>query len=93
MKLRAFNKVLNSCRTPARRGKPRTLDLGKIRSLADDVKADMVAFLARQRGPILVDLVPAGTDLSHLAALGYLYRTTGAETGLTFLHLGEHQIR
>lgn len=89
MKKRDFNKAINACRT--KDGK--RLDVAKIKRLSAKVRAAMVLFVVRNRGPVLVDLIPDSVDRGWLASCGYLYRTTGAKSGYTFLHTCEHEIR
>jgi hypothetical protein len=83
---REFNKVINSCRCKRRN----SLKLEKIAALTDEVKADCVRYIVRNRGPVLAALIPAGFDMAWLHCMGYLHRTKGKE--FEFVHTQEHRI-
>lgn len=89
MNRREFRKTINSLRARDRR----SLDPGKVEDLEDERKEALVRFIVRHRGPILTSLLTSSTDRGWLAACGYLTTTTGAESGLTFLHTSETEIR
>ncbi len=74
MKIREFNKHLNSCRV-LRKGRPQpSLDPQKVRALDSGIRHRMVEYLVRQRAAVLEDLIPASISSDWLAACGYLYR-------------------
>jgi len=87
MNKREFNKHLNACSTKKR------LDTDKIKALPEGVRESMVKILVRYRAPIVVECLTPSTDMDWLASCGYLYRTTGKESGYTFLHTIEHSIK
>lgn len=96
MRPREFDKTINACRTPARKGRPRALDPAKLAALDATTRARLTVFVVGDRAPVLAALLP--TDAPDwaawrrwLAAMGYLYTTTTANG--TFLHTGEHRIR
>lgn len=70
------------------------IDVARIPTqLSQTEAADMVRFIVRCRGPVLMALVEHGqTDRSWLAACAYMYETMG-RGGYLFLHTSEHHIR
>ncbi len=97
---RAFNKVLNACRTKDKKA----LDINKIAKLDDAQKIECLLHIVRSRGPLLVNFIPdnwlelpsffgSGTNDSWLNCMGYLYKTPSAKTGLVFRHNGEQTIK
>lgn len=86
MTKRDFNKHLNAC---SKKGK---LDMDKLLLLPESVRSDMVLFIVRNRGPVLMELLTGQIDRSWLAACGYLYQTRSKQTGLAFVHMCAHKI-
>lgn len=68
-------------------------DRAKVAALDDITRVRMAFYLASRGAPILKELVPAGRVRARLAAAGYVRETTGAESGLAFIHKTEHAIR
>ena len=88
MTKREFNKQLNACRN-----KKKKLVKAKVAALPGAVKADMVRYIIRNRGPVLVELTTAEIKREWLASCGYMHQTTGKASGCTFVHTAEHRIR
>ncbi len=87
MKIRAFNKILNSCRNKAKT----EFDLDKLAKLSDETKHILAIFIIKQRGPVIEQFITPLMDKSWLNSMGYLYRTKGAK--YTFIHTGVHTIK
>jgi len=87
MKLREFNKTLNACRVKGR------LNLARLTDIPNETKTEMVQFIVRNRGPVMMDLIPPGFDWPWLQCCGYLHITKGAQSGFTFAHTAEHNIK
>ena len=88
MKKREFNKILKECSIK----QSDILDIDKINALSDEVKNDMVYFIARNRGPILSNLISQSLPVNWLTSMGYLYVTQSKKNGFVFRHLCEHKI-
>lgn len=88
---RAFNKTLNQCRLPKRKNAVRLLDAKKVKALSVATRHDMLLYVVRNRGPVLVEMLTPDTDMQWLRSCGYLYKTTG-KSGYTFVHTCEHEI-
>lgn len=95
MNKRDFGAALNRISTKGR------LSLRKVAALPDDAKAALVFHIIRNRGPVVVELLPASMRLGApastfdhrwLNSMGYLYTTKGAKSGFTFRHTCEHTI-
>ena len=85
---REFNKILKSVTDK----KTKMIDAEKAYSLTTEEKKIMVDYIARNRGPILVEFIDENTDMSWLYSCAYLYKTTG-KSGYTFLHTSENRIK
>jgi hypothetical protein len=88
MNKRVFGKVLTQCTNK----KTKTLDVAKIKALPDDIKSQMVYYIVKNRGPIVVEFIPDNFDVSWLACCAYQHVTKGKKSGYTFLHTSEHKI-
>lgn len=84
MTKREFNKTLKSVSTNNK------LDLAKVKKLPIVIKGALVFKIVRERGPIVIDLIPPNFDMQWLASMGYLYVKSGKE--YTFRCTSEHQI-
>jgi len=88
-----FATLLNKISTP-KRGRNKRVDTGLITTeLTDEERGLMVKYIVRNRGPILLALIPDVFDWQWLFAGGYLYQTTGKQSGYTFVHTCEQRIR
>ncbi len=87
MKIRAFNKVLNSCRNKAKT----EFDLVKLAALPEETRHNLAMFIIRNRGPVIEQFITPLMDKTWLNSMGYLYKTKGAK--YTFIHTGEHTIK
>lgn len=85
MNKREFNALLNKVTTRKR------VDVKKVLALTDEEKSAAVYHIVKYRGPIVVEFIPEGFDLSWLACMGYLYKTKGKQ--YTFVHTCEHVIK
>jgi hypothetical protein len=74
------------------------LSNARAAALDDATKEKLVAYIVRQRGPVVTSLLPSephpfvgyDTMTGWLAAMGYLHRTKGRRH--TFLHTSAHTI-
>lgn len=87
MKLREFNKALNTCKNK----KTGRLDLKRLIEMPEETRHDMLLFLVRKRAPVVKELVTPLLDWAWLRCMGYLYETDG-KSGYTFLHTREHVV-
>ncbi len=85
MDKRTFNVLVKSC------SKKGVFDLGLVSKLENAAKTEMVYFIVKNRGPVLVQLLTPEIDMSWLEACGYLYRTKGKH--YEFVHTCEHKIQ
>lgn len=90
MNKREFNQLFSSCV-----GKDKKIDITLLDGLSESVKTSMVSYIVRNRGPVLSVLANRleSKDIEWLHACGYLYTTTGKESGLEFIHTCEHLIK
>ena len=69
MKKREFNNILKELSDP----KTEMLDKLKIKQASKELKTELINYLVRNRGTIIVDLIHEDIDISNLHACGYLY--------------------
>ncbi len=91
MNSRDFNRVLNRCTK-------KVIDPAKLASLPWELRREMVYRIVRYRGPVLAALCETELETdnafrSWFCSCGYLYQSTGPESGLTFYHTSETEIR
>lgn len=86
MRQKEFNQVINSCVD-----KDKYISTDKIDALSKELKNDVVHFLVKNRGPIIINFITDDIDKNWLNASGYLYTTKGNR--YTFLHTSEHRIK
>lgn len=76
MKGREFNKLLKELSYEPKK-KDSTLSPEKISVLPSETKNEVINFLVRKREPILRNFINNTTDMSWLAAMGYMYTKQG----------------
>lgn len=72
MKIREFNKILNSCRD-----KKKHLSIDLINKLSEETKHSLALFIIRNRDPVILEFITPLMDTSWLSSMGYLYRQKG----------------
>jgi hypothetical protein len=93
MNSRTFNRRINDCSTPKRKGQDRLIDVDKLAALPPDTRKEMARFVIKCRVPLLAQLA-VGLDKSWLASMGYMYRTKSQSCPqFEFIHTSEHTIR
>jgi hypothetical protein len=78
VKKKEFHTILKSITTDG------MVDLDKVALLTNEVRAKMVHYIVRYRGPVIKALIPPDFDLPWLHSMGYLYETKGSF--YTFIH-------
>lgn len=89
MQKREFGKALGGI-TTKRRGQQPRVDIAQAAALPAEVRAGMVRYIVRHRGPVLRVLLGPETDMAWLQSCGYLYPYHSA--GFDFLGTGEHRV-
>lgn len=88
MNKREFDRILNECSVKKK------IDIVKVKALPESQKIAMILHIVKMRVPLLTAFIDAldQKDMSWLHSCGYMYITTGKQSGYEFLHTCEHQI-
>jgi len=85
MKRRQFDKLCAKVLTRKR------LDITKFHVLTNEERTGMVEYIVRYRGPVIIELIPEGFDMSWLHSMGYIYETKGKD--YNWIHNSETTVK
>lgn len=67
-------------------------DLAKVAMLPDDTKLNVIDVLVVYDMPILNEFIPEDYDFTWIHSMGYLYFSSGKQSGFDFVHKIGHKI-